>query len=837
MSTVALFVLINGFVLAILSSFLLFHETRSQKEEEARNLTDEVARVSESVLADMEKTVRALGYFYASMESKGASDMTVQARRVLTNDVHIESLLWTTESGVHYYDDVRSPHEPGRQSTGYGYPDFSDLYRETFSLSYNQIGFLDSLPWPVFNATARGDQKIGLVMKAKTKTGGTGILLVVTSPKDVFGDTWSRLRRESVANITLYDHLSGRIVIDSPLPASERRSSLFFKPVNVTYGLQLGNKAWDMQMQVLPTAMMRFLAMAPWMSFLLISIITLIMAVTVERKRRHDQRIAEMSRTLAGAHHEIQTKTSERDKLFQALRKSEREYRAVINSVSDVIFETDESGRLIFLNETWKRVTDREVSESVGQVIFDLLTKEDRHNQQLMFDELVRGERQAYRTETYLVLGPNKRRAVEVAFSMLRMTEDKNLRVVGTITDIEKRRRAEDAMREAEQRYRGIYENSISGIYQTSPGGRFINANPALAEVLGYDSAEDLILSVTDIAKQIYVNPEDREEFEKKILFEGRATGIEAQVRRKDGEVIWIMESARVVRSAKGGIEYYEGSVWDVTERKEAEDAMLQARIQAEISSRSRMEFLANMSHELRTPLNAIIGFSEIIRDEVMGPIGTDSYKDYAKDIHESGNHLLKVISDILEVSKIETGNRELNQSQFTIARALKSCMTIMSSRIEQSKVEVDLDLGDDLPEIYAEELGFKQIMLNVIGNAIKFTDEGGKVRIHAEIQDSGEMVIDVVDTGIGMTEAEIRKATQPFGKVDNNFSTMKEGTGLGLTIIDSLVRLHEGRFDLISKQGEGTTARITLPAYRVVRSKNVTPFRAVGGDQDPKAS
>ncbi len=569
------------------------------------------------------------------------------------------------------------------------------------------------------------------------------------------------------------------------------------------------------------------ITMSPWVALTGLLALTFTGAFVAEKKYRQDQKIAEMSKTLEGAHHELQTRISERDKLFHELRKSERDHRAVINSVSDVIFETDENGRIVFVNETWKRLTGRETKETHGKLLFSMLEAGERTRQREMFEQFVRGERQAYRSEARLDMGHNLFRSVELTFSMMRMTEDKSVRIVGTMTDIEQRHRAEMALREAEQRYRTIFENSISGIYQSLPEGRYISVNPALAEILGYASPEDLIERVMDIDHQIYVHPESRREFTQKLLFEGRLSGVESEVFRKDGTKIWIMENARVVRSDKGGVEYYEGSVWDITENKAAEEAMRNARIQAEISSRSRMEFLANMSHELRTPLNAVIGFSEIIKNEVMGPLGSPSYKEYAQDIYESGSQLLKIITEILEVSKIETGNRELRITSMKVTPAIRSCLSIMAPRIEQSGVEVTMNLPESLPDLLAEELGFKQIMLNLVGNAIKFTEKGGKVIVSARMENDGSMVIDVTDTGIGMTEEEVKKAMQPFSKVDMSFSGMKAGTGLGLTIVDSLVRLHGGQFRLISQKGEGTIARIVMPASHVLQ-KNVTPFKAV---------
>jgi len=329
------------------------------------------------------------------------------------------------------------------------------------------------------------------------------------------------------------------------------------------------------------------------------------------------------------------------------------------------------------------------------------------------------------------------------------------------------------------------------------------------------------------------VRPEERKEFLQKLLFEGRVSGNEAEGYRKDGKKIWILQNARVVRGEKGGVDYYEGSVWDVTERKEAEAAMSYARVQAEISSRTRMEFLANMSHELRTPLNAVIGFSEIIKDEVMGPLEIKVYKEYAQDIYDSGNYLLKIISEILEVSKIETGNRELNVSNFKLIKAVKACMTIMTSRIDQAGVDLKIELPEDLPELLAEELGFKQIMLNLIGNAIKFTPQGGKVSVTAAVQPTGEMHIDIIDNGIGMSPDEIKKALQPFGKVDTTFSGMKAGTGLGLTIVESLVKLHGGELKLISQKGAGTTARVIMPASRVLMDATPAAPQPVEDKQD----
>jgi signal transduction histidine kinase len=292
---------------------------------------------------------------------------------------------------------------------------------------------------------------------------------------------------------------------------------------------------------------------------------------------------------------------------------------------------------------------------------------------------------------------------------------------------------------------------------------------------------------------------------------------MEMALRRKDGSAIWVGQDARIIYNEKGGIAYIEGSLWDISERKEAEAARRQARLQAEIAIRSRLDFLANMSHELRTPLNAIIGFSELIKNELMGPLGTVVYKDYAQDIYDSGQNLMKIIGDILEVSKLEMGNRELNVGNVNLRTLIDECRMMLASRIEKAQVQVSIRTEDRLPEVLVESLAFKQIIMNLMSNAVKFTQPGGKVSIDAHMREDGGIDIDIADTGIGMTEEDLKKVMQPFVRLDNAFTTSKEGTGLGLTIVEQLTRLHRCDFHLSSRKDEGTTAKVTIPAFRVL--------------------
>jgi signal transduction histidine kinase len=259
--------------------------------------------------------------------------------------------------------------------------------------------------------------------------------------------------------------------------------------------------------------------------------------------------------------------------------------------------------------------------------------------------------------------------------------------------------------------------------------------------------------------------------------------------------------------------------------RERAEAELVSARKAAESASRAKSEFLANMSHELRTPLNAILGFSEIIKSRTFGPVN-ERYANYAGDIFNSGAHLLALINDILNLSKLEAGQLTLDEEDFDLGTTVEDCVGLVENQARRSNIRVCVAL-DEVCLIRADERRLRQILINLLSNAVKFTPAGGEVRVSSIKRNDG-LAICVSDTGIGMAPEDIPKALAPFGQVDSKVRRKLEGTGLGLPLAKKLVELHGGTFAIDSKLNAGTTVSFVLPAKRILETRaRAVPARA----------
>ncbi|HTN74138.1 MAG TPA: ATP-binding protein, partial [Pirellulaceae bacterium] len=369
--------------------------------------------------------------------------------------------------------------------------------------------------------------------------------------------------------------------------------------------------------------------------------------------------------------------------------------------------------------------------------------------------------------------------------------------------EIDAREEAAAALRAAEAKYRSIYENAFEGIFQTTCDGQYLSANPALARMYGYETPEELMASVHDITKQLYVEAGRREEFAA-IMAEGDVvTCFESQIYRRDGEVIWISENARAVRDADDNFLFYEGTVEDITERKRGEAWRRQVE-EAEAANRTKSEFLAKMSHEIRTPLNGVIGMLDLLS----GTETTQVQDRYVRIAKSSADSLLGLINDILDFSKIEAGKLELEQIEFDLPVLLEDVAEMFVHRAKAKGLEMTCRVLPDVPRrVLGDPERLRQIISNLTGNAIKFTAQG-EVEIHAEtvrIGDDGLAIkLAVRDTGIGIPENRRHRLFASFSQVDASTTRKYGGTGLGLAICKQLVELMGGQIGVDSTVGKG---------------------------------
>ena len=284
---------------------------------------------------------------------------------------------------------------------------------------------------------------------------------------------------------------------------------------------------------------------------------------------------------------------------------------------------------------------------------------------------------------------------------------------------------------------------------------------------------------------------------------------------RKDGSLVIVNQTISPIVNDDGQVTHFVAIHDDITDRKEVENELREAKISAESANSVKTQFLANMSHELRTPLNAVIGFIDMMRLETFGPLGHDKYREYSTDIHTSASHLLTLISDILDVSKIEAGRMSLSEDHIHLADLAETCRKLLSYRAREGGVSLITFVPDNLPDLRADEVRVKQIVLNLLTNAIKFTPSGGTVRLAMEISAQGGVVIRAEDSGVGIASEDLNKILEPFGQAGDTNSLSKEGVGLGLYLVKAFSEMHGGHVDVASELGVGTHVTVTFPPER----------------------
>ncbi|MDE0942391.1 MAG: PAS domain S-box protein [Alphaproteobacteria bacterium] len=370
----------------------------------------------------------------------------------------------------------------------------------------------------------------------------------------------------------------------------------------------------------------------------------------------------------------------------------------------------------------------------------------------------------------------------------------------------------------SEGQFRATFEQAAVGIAHTDAEGRFLRVNQRFCDIVGYDEGDVLHLRFDEITA-----PEDLEEsvdqFGLVVKGETQTYKIEKRYIKKDGSLTWVSLTTSMVRGGHGISEYFVTVIEDINKRKKGEAALLSAIREAEQANQIKSEFLAHFSHELRTPLNAIIGFSEMMQQEILGPIGQGRYKEYVNDIHQSGKHLLTLISDILDLSRIEAGQLEKDEHIFNAGFVAEECVRQLHNRAQDKGVTILQQLPKTGLQLKADERQLRQILLNLLSNAVKFTKENTTVTLQSDIGDDGTMSFHVKDCGYGMSVEEIERVQEPFIRLKSALTSSDEGAGLGLAITKLLAESHDGYLKLTSEIGVGTTATVSFPANRVIQT------------------
>ena len=371
-----------------------------------------------------------------------------------------------------------------------------------------------------------------------------------------------------------------------------------------------------------------------------------------------------------------------------------------------------------------------------------------------------------------------------------------------------------EQLRESDEKLRLITNSIAAMICVADRAGICVFANEFQCEFFGADVETAAGFPMSEIFGKSYAAR--HQQLDAKIFETGESLdGLEETYSGRDGERRTFQTTKTPLFDAQGRVANVVTVSVDITERKLTERALQEAKEQAEAGNRIKTEFLASMSHELRTPLNAVIGFADIMRAEMLGPIGNPRYREYSEDIRASAEHLLAIIDDLLDVSTIEAGRLVLKEELVKPEQLLRESLRVLAPQATDAGVELRLDCRESLPALRADSRRMKQILLSVLSNGVAFTPKGGRVTLSAVNAETGGLRIIVMDTGHGMSETDIPLAKARFGRVETAATSRPSGAGLGLPLAIELARLHGGRLDISSRPGEGTTVTIDLPPER----------------------
>ena len=374
-----------------------------------------------------------------------------------------------------------------------------------------------------------------------------------------------------------------------------------------------------------------------------------------------------------------------------------------------------------------------------------------------------------------------------------------------------------------------IFDVSEIGIIVTDHSGKIVRINESFIRTYGWSRDEVINTEMVSL-----VTPDEREAAKRnhdEFIRTGVRSSGELKLIRKNGSIANVLFTTATMELSQKR-RFQVTTVMDITLRKQMEESLRMAKEQADTANRAKSTFLANMSHELRTPLNAIIGFSEMMMKETFGALGHEKYNEYMEDVHSSAEHLLEIINEVLDMSKIEAGRIELDEDEVDVGELIRSVIRMMASRAFGDGVSLNVEIHENFENLYGDQRLIKQILINLITNAVKFSNAGGEVSTVGKMLDDGRMQIIIEDQGVGIPEEKIVQALKPFGQVSERpENSHHQGTGLGLPLAKAMAELHDGELSLESKVGQGTKVYVTFPAVRKAARSEPAPYYSSKGE------
>ena len=484
------------------------------------------------------------------------------------------------------------------------------------------------------------------------------------------------------------------------------------------------------------------------------------------------------------------------------LREREAEFRDLFDDAPVAYHELDTEKRLTRVNATELAMLGYTAEDMVGRSVWDFIVEEQGD------DIIPFSMASEMRLESAQRVFRCKDGSTVPVLMRHKLITDSNGEVRGmrsTLQDISALKRTEQELRTAEEKYRSIFENASEGIFQATVDGRFLSVNPALARIYGYETPAALMREVGNIGHQLYLDPACLDQLVETLLAMESVSEFEAEVYRKNGSVILTSTQARVVRDASGSVLYFEGTVEDITAKRQTEYAITRARDVALESVRLKSEFLANMSHEIRTPMNGIIGMSGLLLDTELSA----KQRDFTQTICSSAEGLLTIINDILDFSKIEAGMLVFEEIDFHLGPVVEGAVDLLAERALAKRLELASLVHSDVPVGLRGDPGrLRQVLTNLVGNAVKFTDQGEVVARVQKLEETEQDVLlrfSVSDTGIGISPEQQASLFQPFVQADGSTTRKYGGTGLGLAICRQLVLQMGGHLGVESQLGQGS--------------------------------